>query len=132
MKRRTNLFVSYFSSFEIRSHVKQKTCNYIIKEENFLINPPNREYIKKEYSETVPNTVVSGSDFMPPKIFKIISNKQDNLSLSINENKSLSQINKYVYTMQKNDLNKSELVITDNDLNHTTSNIIGTDIGNYL
>jgi GTP-binding protein len=98
----------------------------------FLI-PVTSENIKKEYSETVPNTVVSGSDFMPPKIFKIISNKQDNLSLSINENKSLSQINKYVYnTTQKNDLNKSELVITDNDLNHTTSNIIGTDIGNYL
>jgi len=131
LKKKEN-YISYFSSFEIRSPQKIKFPNYIIKEESFTLS-----LIRKE-TETIRNQALSSSDFCPPKNYKIVSSKPDLLSQSIqdrstfkidnNETKTTTQFNKYQYSTPKTDLNKSEIIV-ENELNNTTANIQQNDLG---
>lgn len=131
-KKKEN-YISFFSSFEIRSPMKVKLPNYIIKEENFSLT-----LIRKELPDSLKNLASASSDFCPPKNFKIVNSKPDLLSQSIqdksafkidsNETKTQSQFNKYQYTTTKSDLNKSEIIV-ENELNNTTANIHQNDLG---
>jgi hypothetical protein len=131
LKKKEN-YISYFSSFEIRSPQKIKFPNYIIKEENFTLS-----LIRKE-TESIRNQALSSSDFCAPKNYKIVNSKTDLLSQSIqdkstfkiegSETKTTTQFNKYQYSTTKTDLNKSELIV-ENELNNTTANIQQNDLG---
>jgi len=90
---------------------------YVIKEENFSMTKDS----KIDNSNININNTTTTADFTPPKNFKIVSNKPDNLSQSLKiDQKSTSPLNsKYVYTTPKLEFSKSD--ITETDLNLTTT-----------